>query len=326
MQIFNESIMEGNMTIAIMTNIIINDIVYKNNKSFTIYWYSSLMAILNITTRITQMYIRRVRSQKNYKFSKDSKPFQSLTEEEKLVLFYPKYSVANTIEFVDPARAAKVYNYRHKSQLSLKPTSVVWIWVITLLNLVSFYYTYSIASLFYVLPNMGFTPMSQLPKADYLLVYPYGYLSGIVFVNLVKFIYLMIHSRGYILKSVLNTPNILRKFINIIILFLGLQFDYSFLPREEPPFLFLLEPEVRVNENWVDNQESQHVFVTIRLLYQLICLHLIPLLVFNFWEWNQVLKSRFYDLFFYKMCLYTTYLNIAIHLTHYFLRFKISRI
>ena len=97
---FNEAIMEGNMSTSVMGNIIINDVVYKNNSSFTIYWYSFLTGILNIATRVTQMYVRRVKTCKNYRYAKDLRPFETLSEEERFILFFPKFSLASPIEYL----------------------------------------------------------------------------------------------------------------------------------------------------------------------------------------------------------------------------------
>ena len=113
---FNEAIIEGTMSIAVMGNIIINDVVYKKNYSFTIYWFSAITGILNISIRLTQMYMRRIKQSKNYKYSKELRPFESLSHKEKMVIFFPKISLANVIEFLKPDKVKKFYSYSHRCQ------------------------------------------------------------------------------------------------------------------------------------------------------------------------------------------------------------------
>ena len=134
------------------------------------------------------------------------------------------------------------------------------------LNLVSYYSCHMIVTLWYVLPNLGVTPKTELANVDYVLVYPRGYLIFAGSVTFTKFIYILVHSRGYILRTIFKASSLSKKFTNLLIFLFGTQFDFPYFPREEPPLLFLIDPEVKVNENWIDNQESQHVFICVKFL------------------------------------------------------------
>ena len=137
----------------------------------------------------------------------------------------------------------------------------------TLLNLISFYFSFTILTIFYVIPNLGFTRKSDLSDSDYVLVYPHGYMIYAFVNTFVKVIYLGVSSRGYIFRSIFRPPQLHKKLANLVLFTIGAQFDYSQFPREEPPLVFLWEKEVEIRENWVDNQESQHVFVLVRFAY-----------------------------------------------------------
>lgn len=56
--------------------------------------------LFSLSIRVTKQYIRRLKSGRNFVYDKKIKKFEDLKEEEKNVIFYPKFSIVLINEFV----------------------------------------------------------------------------------------------------------------------------------------------------------------------------------------------------------------------------------
>lgn len=77
---FTEAIIESNISIICTAVIIYQKRILRNNYSFQWVEVTLFVSLINLSTRITQQYIRRVRSSRNYKFDKSLVKYSDLTE------------------------------------------------------------------------------------------------------------------------------------------------------------------------------------------------------------------------------------------------------
>ena len=154
---FVEAVAETGISIVILSNVIMTDIVKNNNRSLNFLYLSLFFSLVNLSTRITQSYIRRIKSPKNYLYSKEQIAFDTLTDQEKLVIFYPSVSIVNYLELINSKRISKLYKPRYRSHQKFQTKTVIWIWILNFVNLLVFVIGYGIVSQVYILPGFGFS-------------------------------------------------------------------------------------------------------------------------------------------------------------------------
>ena len=82
--------------------------------------------------------MRRAKSARNYIYDKSIRKFSDLTEEEKGVIFYPRFSIFNLAEYFHQYRFNKVYPVFRRCAVRLPRLYIVWIWIVSFMN-ISFY-------------------------------------------------------------------------------------------------------------------------------------------------------------------------------------------
>ena len=74
--------------------------------------------LFSLSTHLTQYYIRRAKSPRNFIYDKELRPFERLSDEEKDLIFYPRMCQALLVEHLFPQRVARFYNARVRCQLT----------------------------------------------------------------------------------------------------------------------------------------------------------------------------------------------------------------
>ena len=268
LQPFAETIIEGSVSILTTLQIILTDILSKKNYEFNVLYFSLAISLVNVSTRLTQEYINRIRSSKNYKYAKDSKSFEELSEEEKLVIFSPRLSIMNIIELLNHKRAEKLYSQRYVSSQNFRPATIIWIWTLSFVNVSAYSLGQGLISQAYVLPNYGFS------DSQFSIGFPLTFVFQSTIIALVRGTVVFSSSRGWTKRSIDEKKSWKQKSFYSLILISNLIFDYCYYMREEIPFLSILEGEVKTNENWIDNPEPQVLVTSMRILFSLLFINI----------------------------------------------------
>ncbi len=164
LQMFIQAVVQGQIAISCSINVIYQSRILKGYREYNIFHFSLLISIISLTTRITQQYLRRAKSGRNYKYSKKNKKFEDLSHEEKLLIFYPKFSLANLVEIMreDELLKKKLYNVYARSQVKLTYCYIIWIWIFIFISFTTIIFNHGIMTIARTQPNYGFIPKKKL--------------------------------------------------------------------------------------------------------------------------------------------------------------------
>jgi hypothetical protein len=203
-----------------------------------------LISIISLTTRITQQYLRRAKSGRNYKYSKKNKKFEDLSHEEKLLIFYPKFSLANLVEIMreDELLKKKLYNVYARSQVKLTYCYIIWIWIFIFISFTTIIFNHGIMTIARTQPNYGFIPKKKIKNLKDNFIFPDNYLAYVFTIATLRIIYITYVTKFYNWKSIYYTKGILNKFVMLLTMLLGAIFDVYMSIRETIPLDFLFDP------------------------------------------------------------------------------------
>ena len=193
---------------------------------------------------------------RNYVFDKTLRPYETLTEEEKDIIFYPKLSFYNMLEIFETKKISRFYNPHSRCQVKFSLVQIVQIWVIVFFNTSGFALNMGFTLIFNNLPNLGLISKDELNSSNKYLDYPFNVLSALIFYILLRLSFSLYFSKCHLFKLIRKLPTCRKKISLILQAFFAAYQDIQLFTREEIPFLSSSGTnEGKINENWFDNQE-----------------------------------------------------------------------